>query len=94
MTISLEDVTLLFGLPCAGEAMEVVDLPSHGVKDILARFAPVVCNAHVPRPANDFTNIHGSSWLWQHIVHTTIYLFIVFSYNKSKQFNKFRLLAG
>jgi hypothetical protein len=32
MTISLEDMTLLLGLPCVGETMGEANLPSHGVR--------------------------------------------------------------
>jgi hypothetical protein len=70
--------------------MGAADLPESWHQDILARFAPVVHNAHTPGPTNDFTNTRGptSSLLWQCSVRTSIYLFIVFSY-KRKQFNKF-----
>jgi hypothetical protein len=31
MAVTLEDVALLFGLPCSGETMGVVDPPTRGV---------------------------------------------------------------
>jgi hypothetical protein len=65
MTISLEDVALLFGLPYVGEAMGATDLPESWRQDIFVRFVPVVRNNHAPGPVNDFTNTHRptSSWL-------------------------------
>ena len=58
MTLTLEDVTLLLGLPCAGRAMGAADIPQTWRQNILQRFAPVVRNGHAPAPAQDFISVH------------------------------------
>jgi hypothetical protein len=80
MTITLEDVALLLGLPCAGKAMGAVDIPVTWRDEILARFMPVVRNARAVEPYEPFTNVHGptSKWLQQFSVCTKISLFIKF----------------
>jgi hypothetical protein len=45
-----EDVALLSGLPCAGQAMRAVDVPVTWRDDILARFALVVWYDHIVGP--------------------------------------------
>jgi len=39
MTITLQDVALLLGLPCAGQAMEAVEVSATWRDEILDRFA-------------------------------------------------------
>jgi hypothetical protein len=41
MTLSLEDVAMLGGLPSAGEAMGPIDIPAMWHTDLLARFVNV-----------------------------------------------------
>jgi hypothetical protein len=50
MAVTLEDVALLFGLPCTGEHVGVVDPPPPDVwrDDILARFTGVVRCPNAP----------------------------------------------
>jgi hypothetical protein len=43
MTMTLEDVTLLFGLPCSGEPMGAVDTPPTGGATISWRGSPEWC---------------------------------------------------
>jgi hypothetical protein len=77
MAVTLEDVALLFGLPCSGESMGAVDPPPDvWHDDILARFAGVVRRPDAPE-VPDFTNSRGptTTWLHKYSVHTSIYLF-------------------
>jgi hypothetical protein len=78
MAVTLEDMALLFGLPCSGEPMGVVDPPTR----ILARFAGVVRHPDVPE-VPDFTNSHDptSAWLRKYNVYTSIYCFFIVSFS-------------
>jgi hypothetical protein len=58
MTLSLEDVAMLGGLPCAGQAMGPIDIPAMWHTDFLARFD------HAPAPYVPFTDTHGPTWTW------------------------------
>jgi hypothetical protein len=64
MAVTLDDVALLFGLPCSDDPMGPVDPPPWR-DDLLARFAGVV-----RRPGTlevpDFTNSHGPTCAWLH----------------------------
>jgi hypothetical protein len=53
--VTLEDVALLFGLPCSGEPMGAVDPPEPWRDVLLARFARVVRHPSAPE-VPDFTN--------------------------------------
>jgi hypothetical protein len=48
MTLTLEDVALLFGLLCGGDAMGAHDILESWREDLLARFSPVVRNFAKP----------------------------------------------
>jgi hypothetical protein len=80
MAVTLEEVSLLFGLSCSGEPMGDVDPPDPWHGDILARFAGVV---HRPDALEvpDFTNSHGPTcaWLRKYSVRTCIYRFFIVS---------------
>jgi hypothetical protein len=47
MTLSLEDVAMLGGVSCAGQAMGPIDIPATWEADFLARFANVPRNDRV-----------------------------------------------
>ena len=70
MTLTLQDVALLLGLPCGGEAMGARDIPETWRQDLLDRFALVVRNDHAVEPVVPFSHVHGPtpSWLWQYNV--------------------------
>ena len=61
---TLQDVSLLLGLPCAGRAMGAVDVPITWRDELLAHFAPVQRNDRA-LPYQVFTSSHGpiKSWL-------------------------------
>jgi hypothetical protein len=65
IVVTLEDVALLFRLPCSGEPMGAVEPPLDPWRDdILARFPGVVRHPDAPE-VPDFTNSHDpmSAWL-------------------------------
>lgn len=73
MAPTLQDVSLLLGLPHAGRAVGARDMPVDWRDDLLARFA------HVPRtqgapPYMGFSSTHGpsKSWILQFSVSTCI----------------------
>jgi non-ribosomal peptide synthetase component F len=51
MTMTLQDTSLLMGLPCAGEPVRVVDISVEWSTEFLARFANVLRNDHAPVPS-------------------------------------------
>jgi hypothetical protein len=59
MTLSLEDVAMLGGLPCAGDAMGSIDIPAMWHADFLAWFANVPLNDRAPVSYVPFANTHG-----------------------------------
>jgi hypothetical protein len=66
MTLSLEDAAMLGGLPCAGEAMGLIDIPATWHTDLLARFANVPWNDCAPASYVPFADTHGPTWTWIH----------------------------
>jgi hypothetical protein len=64
MTLSLEDVAMLGGLSCAGEAMGPINIPTTWHADFIARFANVPQNDRAPAPYVPFANTHGPTWNW------------------------------
>ena len=66
MAPTLQDVTYLLGLPCAGTAVSARDVPPTWREELLARFAGVQRNAHAV-PYRTFNSNHGptKSWLLQ-----------------------------
>jgi hypothetical protein len=64
MTLSLEDAAMLGGLPCAGEAMGLIDIPATWHADFLTRFANVPQNNRTPTPYVPFADTHGPTWTW------------------------------
>jgi hypothetical protein len=64
MTLSLEDVAMLGGLSCAGQAMGMIDIPATWQADFLARFANVPRNDRAPTPYLPFVDTHGPTWTW------------------------------
>jgi hypothetical protein len=64
MTLSLEYAAILGGLPCAGEAMGPIDIPTTWQADFLARFANVPRNDRPPAPYLPFVDTHGPTWTW------------------------------
>jgi hypothetical protein len=59
MILSLEDVAMLGGLPCAGQAMGPIDIPATWQADFLARFANVLRNDRAPTSYVPFVDTHG-----------------------------------
>jgi hypothetical protein len=64
MTLSLEDASMLGGLPCAGQAMGPNDIPTTWQADFLARFANVPRNDRAPASYVPFVDTHGRTWTW------------------------------
>jgi hypothetical protein len=83
MMVTLEDVSLLFGLPCLGEPMGLLT-PNLWRDDILAGFAEVVRLPDTPEVA-DFTYSHGPTcaWLHKYSVRTSIYHVFIVSFSTS-----------
>jgi hypothetical protein len=50
MTVSLEDVAMLFSLPLGVVAMVAIDVPNTWRLDFLIRFTNVPRNDHAPQP--------------------------------------------
>jgi hypothetical protein len=88
MAVTLEDVALLFRLPCPG------DPPESWGNDILAEFAEVVRRSDAPE-VPDFTNSHGPTcaWLRKYSVRISIFFFIVLVFNLSLNFEIFQALS-
>ncbi|KAM0876718.1 hypothetical protein ACQ4PT_035983 [Festuca glaucescens] len=61
MTVTLQDVALLFGLPCAGQAMGARDVGNGWRDEFLARFAK---NDRAPAPYQPFDCAHGPTSTW------------------------------
>jgi hypothetical protein len=59
MTVTLQDTSLLMGLPCASEPLGAVDISDECVTEFLARFANVPRKDRSPTPYQEFTNAHG-----------------------------------
>jgi hypothetical protein len=68
VTITLQDTSLLMGLPCEGEPLRAADISTEWRTKFLARFV----NDRAPTPYEQFTNTHGPTltWLQQFSVHT------------------------
>jgi hypothetical protein len=64
MTLSLEDTTMLGGLPCAGQPMGLIDIPATWNVDFLAWFANVPQNDRAPASYVPFADTHGPTWTW------------------------------
>ena len=50
MTLTLQDVSYLLGLPCAGVAVGVIDMQADWMNDMHQRFGPVERKADTPPP--------------------------------------------
>jgi hypothetical protein len=59
MTLCLEDAAMLGGLPCAGQAMGPIDIPTTWQAGFLARFANVPPNDRASVPYVPFVHTHG-----------------------------------
>jgi hypothetical protein len=72
MTVTLQDTSLLMGLPCEGEPLRVEDISANWRTKFLARFTNVPRNDRAPAPYQEFTNAHRPtlSWLQQFSVRT------------------------
>jgi hypothetical protein len=55
MTVTLQDMSLLMGLLCAGESLRAAEWHT----EFLARFANVPRNDHAPAPYQELANAHG-----------------------------------
>jgi hypothetical protein len=77
MTVTLQDTSLLMGLPCEGEPLRAADISTEWRTEFLARFVNVPWNDRTPAPYQEFANAHGPTltWLQQFSVRTfTSYL--------------------
>ena len=65
MTPTLQDVSLLLGLLCAGQPVATVDMPPTWCVELLARFVGVLRN-HRAQPYREFAEhyTHGPSKKW------------------------------
>jgi hypothetical protein len=72
MTVTLQDTSLLMGLPCEGEPLRDADISTKWCTEFLTRFANVPRNDRAPAPYQVFTNARGPtlSWLQQFSVRT------------------------
>jgi hypothetical protein len=64
MNLSLEDVVMLGGLPCAGQAMGPIDIPTTWHADFIARFANFPQNDRALAPYVPFVDTHRPTWTW------------------------------
>jgi hypothetical protein len=62
---NLQDTSLLMGLPCEGEVMGAVDIPSRTwCEQFLAQFANVLRNDRASTPYQPFANTHEPTLIW------------------------------
>jgi hypothetical protein len=59
MTVTLQDTSLLMGLPCEGESLRAADISADWRTKFLARFANVPQNDRAPAPYQECANAHG-----------------------------------
>jgi hypothetical protein len=59
---TLQDVVLLFGLPCASETMGVVDIVATWCEDFLARFVNIPQNDRAPRRTSHSRTLTDPPW--------------------------------
>jgi hypothetical protein len=78
MTLSLEDATMLGGLPCAGQAMGLIDIPATWHTDFLARFANVPRNDRAPAPYMPFADTHDPPGLGSS---SSVYMILTLIFN-------------
>jgi hypothetical protein len=81
LTPTLQDTSLLMGLPCEGEAMGAMEISAdHWRTDFLAWFTNVPRNDCASAPYQEFTNAHGPilTWLQQFSVRTLTSYFYLF----------------
>jgi hypothetical protein len=88
MTVTLQDTSLLMGLPCEGEPLGLEDISTEWRMKFLARFANVPRNDRAPTPYQEFANPHGPTltWLQQFSVRTFTSYFSLFL-NIWRQYN-------
>jgi hypothetical protein len=72
MTVTLQDTSLLMGLPFEGEPLRAADISTNWRTEFLAWFANVPLNDRVPALYQEFANAHGPTltWLQQFCVRT------------------------
>ena len=72
MTVTLQDTSLVMGLPCEGEPLRAADISTEWRTEFLARFANVPRNDRAPASYQEFANAHGPTltWLQQFSVRT------------------------
>jgi hypothetical protein len=61
---TLQDTSLLMGLPCVGEPMGAVDISDQWHIEFLPQFANVPQNDCAPAPCQEFTNAHEPTLTW------------------------------
>jgi hypothetical protein len=72
MTVTLQDTSLLMGLPCEGEPLRAANISADWRTKFIVRFANVPRNDCVPAPYQEFANTHipTLSWLQQFSIRT------------------------
>jgi hypothetical protein len=72
MTVTLQDTSLLMGLPCEGEPPGPADISAEWRTVFLARFVNVPRNDRATAPYQEFANVHRPTltWLQQFSVRT------------------------
>jgi hypothetical protein len=64
MTVTLQDTSLLMGLPCECEPPRVANISANWHTEFLVRFANVPRNDRTPSPYQKFTIAHGRTLSW------------------------------
>jgi hypothetical protein len=64
MTMTLQDTSLLMGLPCEGESLRATDISTESCTEVLARFANAPRNDRAPAPYQEFANAHEPTLTW------------------------------
>jgi hypothetical protein len=64
MTVTLQDTSLLMGLPCVGEPLRAADISTEWRTEFVARFANVPRNDRAPVPYQQFANARGPTFTW------------------------------
>jgi hypothetical protein len=64
MTVTLQDTSLLMGLPCEGKPLGPADISTEWRTEFLARFANVPRNDRAHASYQEFENPHGLTLTW------------------------------
>jgi hypothetical protein len=64
MAVTLQDTSLLMGLPCEGEQPRATNITADWRTEFLARFSNVPWNDRAPAPYQEFANAHEPTLTW------------------------------